>query len=63
MRHMNTGNEALDRWNEMEMGHDKYLMLGANWSGWYVTPTFRHMIKCILFSFPQQKSLDDNTNV
>ncbi len=36
---MNTGNEALDRRNEMEMRHDKYLMLGAKWSGWYVTPT------------------------
>ena len=36
---MNTGNEAVDRRNEMEMGHDKYLMLGAKWSGWYVTLT------------------------
>ncbi len=39
MEHMNTGNEALDCWNEMEMRHDKYLMLGAKWNGWYVTPT------------------------
>ena len=36
---MNTENEALDRRNEIEMRHDKYLMLGAKWSGWYVTPT------------------------
>ncbi len=38
-RHMNTWNEALDPRNEMEMRYDKYLMLGAKWSGWYVTPT------------------------
>ncbi len=36
---MNTGNEALNRRNEMEMRHDEYLMLRAKWSGWYVTPT------------------------
>ena len=36
---MNNGNEALDRRNEMEIRHDKYLMLRAKWSGWHVTPT------------------------
>ncbi len=36
---MNIGNEAHDRRNEIEMRHDKCSMLGAKWSGWYITPT------------------------
>ena len=31
-------NEALDCRNEIEIRHDKCSMLGAKWSGWYVTP-------------------------
>ena len=34
-----TRNEALDRKDEQGMIHDKWSMIGVEWSGWYVIPT------------------------
>ena len=51
-------NEALDRRKEMEIRHDKCSMLGAKWSGQYVTPTGTG---CLISTLSSTRIVQDRT--